>query len=185
MKKVYSMLKIRLRLLSYKKILKDMLGVGPYLLLLGFIVEGMTIISRQWISFPIPLSPVTQAILTIPCVAAFSICIIWINRQINTIKVNLLNKQNELITSGPFAYVRHPLYSSLMITIPPLLVIWFANLLFFIPWIIIILISHFVVAIEERRLIIVFGEAYENYRRHVPALIPYKGAIGKRFIKNT
>jgi len=67
-----------------------------------------------------------------------------------------------------------------MITIPPLLIIWFADLLFFIPWIIIILVSHLVVAIEERGLSDAFGEAYENYRRYVPALIPYRGAIGKR-----
>jgi len=44
-----------------------------------------------------------------------------------------------------------------MITIPPLLIIWFADLLFFIPWIIIILVSHLVVAIEERGLIDAFG----------------------------
>jgi len=166
------------------RILKDMLGVGPYLLLIGFIVEGMAIISRQWISFPISLNPVIQVLLTILCVITCFVCIFWINRPINSIKINLLNRQNELITFGPFAYVRHPLYSSLMITIPPLLVIWSANLLFFIPWIIIILVSHFIVAIEERRLIIVFGEAYKSYRKHVPALIPYKGAIGKHFIEN-
>jgi len=81
--------------------------------------------------------------------------------------------------AGPFAYVRHPLYSNLIITIPPLMIIWFADLLFFIPWIIIMLVSHLIVTIEERRLIDTFGEAYEKYREYVPALIPYKGAIGK------
>ena len=64
-------------------------------------------------------------------------------------------------------------------TIPPLLIIWFADLLFFIPWIIIIVVSHFVVSIEERGLADVFGEDYEKYRRNVPALIPYKSAVGK------
>lgn len=42
------------------------------------------------------------------------------------------------------------------------------------------MVSHLVVTIEERGLIDAFGEAYEKYRRYVPALIPYKGAIGKR-----
>ena len=174
------MQKIGLRLFSRIRSLKNMLGVGPQLLLLGFIIEGLTIISHQWVSFPIRLNLETQVLLTFLCIVACFLCIIWVNRLINMIRVNLLNGQNELITAGPFVYVRHPLYSNLMITMPPLLIIWFADLLFFIPWIIIILVSHLVVTIEERRLIDVFGEAYEKYRRYVPVLIPYKGAIGKR-----
>ena len=174
------MLKSRLRLFSRIRSLKNILGVGPHLLLLGFTIEGLTTINRQWVSFPIRLNLETRILLTIPCVVACFLCIIWINRLLNIIRVNLLNGQNELITAGPFAYVRHPLYSNLMITIPPLLIIWFADLLFFIPWIIIILVSHLVVAIEERGLSDTFGEAYEKYRRYVPALVPYKGAIGKR-----
>jgi len=173
------MLKNRLRLFSRIRSLKNMLGVGPHLLLLGFIIEGLTTINRQWVSFPIRLNLETRILLTIPCVVACFLCIIWVNRLINIIRVNLLNGQNELITTGPFAYVRHPLYSNLIITIPPLLIIWFTDLLFFIPWIIIVLVSHLVVTIEERGLTDAFGEAYEKYRRCVPALIPYKGAIGK------
>jgi len=174
------MLKSRLKLFSRIRNLKNMLGIGPHLLLLGLTIEGLTTISQQWVSFPIRLNLETRILLTIPCVVACFLCIIWINRLLNMIRINLLNGQNELITAGPFAYVRHPLYSILMITMPPLLIIWFADLLFFIPWIIIILVFHLVVTIEERRLIDVFGKAYQKYRRYVPALIPCKGAIGKR-----
>jgi protein-S-isoprenylcysteine O-methyltransferase Ste14 len=106
---------------------------------------------------------------------------IWFNRSLDLIKINFSNGENRLITHGPFAYVRHPLYSALIITIPPLFIIWFVDLLFFIPWILIILISHFIVSIEERGLIDAFGENYEKYRKSVPALLPYKGASGKRF----
>jgi len=96
------------------------------------------------------------------------------------IKVHLSNRKDELINHGPFAYVRHPLYSALMITIPPLVIIWLSDLLFFIPWVLILIVSHYVVRLEERGLIEAFGEDYKRYRRYVPALIPYKGAIGKR-----
>jgi hypothetical protein len=41
--------------------------------------------------------------------------------------------------------------------------------------------SHYVVSLEERGLIDIFGEDYEKYRRFVPALLPYKGNGGKLY----
>ena len=164
--------------------IKKMLGVGPYLLLIGFIIEGLTVICHQRVSLPIRLNLECRILLAIPCAVVCCLGLAWINRLVMTIGVNLANNQNELITAGPFAYVRHPLYSNLILTIPPLLILWFADLLFFIPWIIIIVVSHFVVSIEERGLVDVFGEAYEEYRRNVPALIPYKGAVGRGLKKD-
>jgi protein-S-isoprenylcysteine O-methyltransferase Ste14 len=86
-----------------------------------------------------------------------------------------------LITDGPFDYVRHPLYTTLMMTIPPLFIIWFSDLLFVIPWVLIFTVAHYVVDFEERGLIEEFGEDYERYRRYVPALLPYRGAGGQRY----
>ena len=116
---------IKLRVLSIIRGLKNLLGVGPYLLLLGFLLEGLTITIKQWISFPIRPNITIQVLLTIPCVVACFIGIIWFNHSLDLIRINLSNGKNKLITHGPFAYVRHPLYSTLMITIPPLLIIWF------------------------------------------------------------
>ena len=172
-------------MLSFIRGFKNLLGVGPYLLLLGLFLEGLTIIIQQWIHFPISLDISTKILLTIPCVIACLLGIIWFNRSLDLIRVNFSNGENRLVTHGPFAYVRHPLYSVLMITLPPLLIIWLTDLLFFIPWILIILISHFIVSIEERGLINAFGEDYEKYRKYVPALLPYKGAGGKRFVSST
>lgn len=161
--------------------LKNLLGVGPYLLLVGIVLEGLTVIIQQWAYFPISLDTSIKILLTIPFVVVCLLGLIWFNRSLNLIRVNFSNEENKLITCGPFAYVRHPLYSALMITIPPLVIIWFADLLFFISWILIILVSHLIVSIEERGLIEAFGEEYKNYRKYVPALIPYKGPVGKRF----
>jgi protein-S-isoprenylcysteine O-methyltransferase Ste14 len=104
---------------------------------------------------------------------------------LDLIRVHLLDGKNELITHGPFAYVRHPLYSTLLLTIPPLFIIWLSDLLFFLPWALLVVLSHFVVRLEERGLIDVFGEEYERYRRYVPALLPYKGAGGRRYREET
>jgi protein-S-isoprenylcysteine O-methyltransferase Ste14 len=170
-----------LKLCSLLGGLKNLLGVGPHLLLLGLLLEGSTIVIRQWISFPIPSTFAMRVLLTAPCVGACLLGMIWFNRSLNLTRAHLLNAKIELITHGPFEYVRHPLYSTSMITIPPLMMIWFSDLLFFIPWILIVIASHYVVSLEERGLIEVFGEDYEKYRMYVPALIPYKGAGGQRY----
>ena len=122
-----------------------------------------------------------QIILTVPCITVCLLGMIWFNSSLNLIKVNLLSGENRLITHGPFNYVRHPLYSTLLITIPPLMIIWYSDLLFIIPWVPLLILSHYVVFLEERGLIEKFGENYEEYRRYVPTLLPYKGAGGQRF----
>jgi len=166
---------------SLSRGIENLVGVGVHLLLLSLFLEGLTLVVRQWISFPIRLTFVTQVFLTVPCVVACLLGTIWFNRSLDLIGVHLLNGKNELITHGPFAYVRHPLYSTLLITVPPLAIVWLSDLLFFIPWVLILVASHYVVRLEERGLIEVFGEDYERYRRYVPALLPYKGTGGQRY----
>jgi len=166
---------------SLLKGLKNLLGAGPHLLLLGLLFEDSTMTVRRWVSFHISLTFEMQVILTVTCITVCLFGMIWFNRSLNLIKVNLLNGKNKLITHGPFNYVRHPLYSTLLITLPPLLIIWFSDLLFLIPWVLMLILSHYVVSLEEKGLIYIFCEDYENYRRFVPALLPYKGAGGKRY----
>jgi protein-S-isoprenylcysteine O-methyltransferase Ste14 len=168
---------------SLKSGLKNLLGVGPYLLIIGLIIESLTAIIRRFVYFPISLDIGIRILLTIPCVVACLLGMRWFNHSLNLIKINFSDGENRLITHGPFAYVRHPLYSTLMLTLPPLLIIWFADLIFFIPWILIILVSHLIVSIEERGLIEAFGKEYQRYQKYVPALIPYKGSAGKCFYK--
>jgi len=43
------------------------------------------------------------------------------------------------------------------------------------------IVSHYVVSLEERGLIEVFGKDYEKYQGYVSALLPYKGAGGQRY----
>jgi protein-S-isoprenylcysteine O-methyltransferase Ste14 len=169
------------KLVSLVSGIRDLLGVGMYLLLLGLILEGLALAIQPWISFPVSLAFETQILVTVLCVTMCLPGAIWFNRSLNLIKVHLLNGKNELITAGPFAYVRHPLYSTLMMTIPPLAIIWLSDLLFFVPWVLILVLSHPLVRLEEQGLIRAFGQDYERYRRYVPALIPYKGAGGRRY----
>ena len=151
---------------------------------MGLLIEGLTIAIRPWVSFPISLKAAIQVTLSVPCIIICLLGMIWFHRTLNLVKVNLLNEENKLVTHGPFNYVRHPLYAALLLTVPPLLVIWFSDLLFIIPWVIILIVSHYVVLLEERELMQVFGAEYADYRRFVPALLPYKGAGGRLLDSN-
>jgi protein-S-isoprenylcysteine O-methyltransferase Ste14 len=175
------MLQKKPRPLTLPRRLASLVGAGMHLLLLGLLLEGLTLVAQRWFSFPIRLSSTVQILLTVPCAGVCLLGALWFNSSLNLTRVHLLNGKPELITQGPFAYVRHPLYSTILLSIPPLAVIWLSDLLFLIPWFLVFVVSHHVVLLEERVLIEAFGQEYERYRRHVPALIPYKGAGGQRY----
>jgi protein-S-isoprenylcysteine O-methyltransferase Ste14 len=78
---------------------------------------------------------------------------------------------HQLITSGPFAYVRHPMY----------LGFWMAalgGLLLYGTWTMVLILLGAPVFVkrarrEEEALVSVFGDQYEAYQRKVPAFIPH------------
>jgi len=82
---------------------------------------------------------------------------------------------HELVREGPFRWVRHPAYFSMVLEILSLALLmrswWTTAIVFaaFIPT----LIAR--IHIEEKALIEKFGDSYRQYRREVPAILPYKG----------
>lgn len=163
------------------KKLKNLTGIGLPLLGAGLLLEVITIIVRRWLTLPIPLPLSIRIILTVPCILAVVSGLVWFNCSLDLIKIHFKGGERKLVTRGPFAYTRHPLYSTLLIGLPPLFIVWYADLLFVVPWVLTFVVSHFIVRLEERGLVGEFGDQYRNYRKHVPALIPYKGARGRRF----
>jgi protein-S-isoprenylcysteine O-methyltransferase Ste14 len=77
----------------------------------------------------------------------------------------------ELVTSGPYKYVRHPIYSGFLLaafgTGLALGVIW---LLIFIVIVIYFMFSAYK---EEEFLTKQFGETYKKYKQHTKMLIPF------------
>jgi protein-S-isoprenylcysteine O-methyltransferase Ste14 len=82
---------------------------------------------------------------------------------------------HELVREGPFRWVRHPAYFSMILeilSISLLLRSWYTTAIvaaLFLPT----LFTR--IRIEENALIEKFGDAYRQYRRQVPAIFPYKG----------
>ncbi|HEV2627555.1 MAG TPA: isoprenylcysteine carboxylmethyltransferase family protein [Pseudolabrys sp.] len=83
-----------------------------------------------------------------------------------------LKKDHELIQSGPYALVRHPIYTGLLLALAGTVVAidrWRA--LVALP----LLIAGIVykIGVEERFMRAKFGDAYERYRGRVKALVPF------------
>lgn len=82
-----------------------------------------------------------------------------------------LRQGHELVTSGPYAYVRHPIYSGLMLAMigsaPAVSMLWL--LLFPIYFI------YFIVSArtEEKMMLAQFPDAYPAYRRRTKMLLPF------------
>jgi protein-S-isoprenylcysteine O-methyltransferase Ste14 len=85
-----------------------------------------------------------------------------------------IRENHEFVQSGPFRWVRHPAYFSMILELVGLTVILNAfYTLLIVPFIFIpVLLMR--LRIEEAALIEKFGEAYKEYRKRTPALFPYK-----------
>ena len=84
-----------------------------------------------------------------------------------------LNSNHQLVTSGPYRVVRHPIYTSMLclflgtgVMIAPLPLLALAATFFLAD-------TEIRVRLEERLLESRFGDTYADYRRGVPAYIPF------------
>lgn len=75
------------------------------------------------------------------------------------------------VVRGPYRWVRHPLYSAIIVLFWCYPTVTADRLLFNLLWT-----AWMVVAVrfEEKDLVAEFGDAYRHYQRRVPALIPWR-----------
>jgi len=84
----------------------------------------------------------------------------------------LTKETHELVTDGPYRWVRHPLYTvgSLLLTAISLLTAnWFIGLMTLLA---IVMIALVVIPREEANLIETFGDAYRTYKKRTGRLLP-------------
>jgi protein-S-isoprenylcysteine O-methyltransferase Ste14 len=90
-----------------------------------------------------------------------------------------MRENHEFVRSGPFRFVRHPTYFSMVletVSFGLLCNAWF--MLCIIP-VVFIPAMWARLRVEERLLVEKFGDAYRGYQREVPMLIPYKWSSAK------
>ncbi|MDD4980467.1 MAG: isoprenylcysteine carboxylmethyltransferase family protein [Candidatus Omnitrophica bacterium] len=94
------------------------------------------------------------------------------------------NSQNSrsLIERGPYTLVRNPMYLGILLTGLGVVLALFNF------WALVIFLCVFIVRYiflifqEEKKLVAVFGQAYQDYQQRVPRLIPAWGALLKKDI---
>ena len=79
-----------------------------------------------------------------------------------------------LVVRGPYRWVRHPLYTCVIVLLWANPVMSLDRLVLAAVWTTWIFIGAF---LEERDLIADFGSAYRQYRAQVPILIPWRGRV--------
>ncbi len=75
---------------------------------------------------------------------------------------------------GPYRWVRHPLYSCVLVLIWTCPTVTADRLLFDLLWTVWIYVGA---TLEERDLVAAFGDAYRRYREKVPMLVPWRGRV--------
>jgi protein-S-isoprenylcysteine O-methyltransferase Ste14 len=103
----------------------------------------------------------------------------WVltNLGANVSETVLTKNQHRLVTTGPYRWIRHPLYTTGLVLFFGLGLIaasWFVLLWSVIAWLGIRLV---VIPREEAHLVTAFGDEYLRYRRGTGALLP---SIGRR-----
>lgn len=164
---------------------KDRLAFGRYhrLAYNGFAILHLGIVwwlGRVWLSTAPPLGvPPTMAVIgdgaTIVGLIIIAVALTGYDRGrflgTTQIRMPAEDPDEELKTGGLLRYVRHPLYSGLF------LVLWgHAQTEFALATAVWGSIYLLIGAMyEERRLAARYGDAYVEYRRRVPAFIPWRG----------
>jgi len=84
-----------------------------------------------------------------------------------------LSSDHELIMAGPYRFLRHPIYTSMLCVLLATGFVATPPLLFLLAIVVFIFGTEIRVRIEEKLLASQFGDTFQQYRQNVPAYIPF------------
>jgi protein-S-isoprenylcysteine O-methyltransferase Ste14 len=88
-----------------------------------------------------------------------------------------------LVVKGPYRYVRHPLYSVVVLLILGWWLLLDYSFLLISALLLLLWFSFVVAPFEERELRAIFGDDYDRYAERVPRIIPFAGRL-RRILEN-
>jgi protein-S-isoprenylcysteine O-methyltransferase Ste14 len=84
-----------------------------------------------------------------------------------------LSSDHQLIMSGPYRFVRHPIYTSMLCVLLATGFVVTPLPLFLLAIVVFLIGTEIRVRIEDKLLASQFGEKFQQYQRSVPAYIPF------------
>lgn len=142
----------------------------PVLVLILLYTFASDWISWSMISIPLWLRWV-GVILAIFC----PFMAVWVFKSIgkNISETVLTKQEHELVTIGPYHWIRHPLYTMGILLILSLGLIAANGILLLFGLVALIVFRFVVIPSEEKNLLEKFGKGYEEYRAQTGALTPW------------
>ncbi len=140
--------------------------------LAAIVLFQFTVHSKDVFS-PTLFSKIVGAVITVSGFTLMLICIKKYFMSLSGLR-SLLQEEvyTELIISGVHRYVRHPLYSGTFLAIWGLFVV-FPTWSLLISNAVITIYTLIGIGLEEKKLVMDFGDQYKRYQQQVPKLIPY------------
>ena len=77
----------------------------------------------------------------------------------------------ELVTTGPYAFVRHPIYTGMLLALLGSALV--SGILWLVPFVLVCAYFVYSAKTEEKHMLQQFPKAYPEYRKRVKALIPF------------
>lgn len=140
-------------------------------LLLQFLAFSLLWQGRFW-ERPLPLWHVVASIILFALAAVLS----WTSSRAlaGQLRVDAaLGADHRLVRSGPYALVRNPIYTSMLLVLCATAVIIAGWKLSAAALLLFVIGTEIRVRIEERLLASHFGDEFEAYKRRVPAYLPF------------
>ena len=120
--------------------------------------------SPQWLR-------ILGLILAVLCV----LLLWWVFRSIgkNISETVLIKESHELVTSGPYHWVRHPLYGTALVLLLSISLVFGDWIMMGYTLLGILAFRLLVIPAEEKQLLDAFGEDYVRYQERTGALLPW------------
>ena len=145
-------------------------GVGPYLI--GMIVLITILFFVLSFHNVIPVYKSNQIILSVlGFVLIVAGTIFWLSANVNS-RIDDGIRNNQLITTGIYSKVRHPIYAAFLYAITGAILIFDNMFLIFLPVIFWLILTVVIKNTEEKWLFEWYGDYYLIYSRNVNRFIP-------------
>lgn len=148
---------------------------GPFLLiLLGYFFVRMGFSHAPWMNGLLWRRTLFTGLLADATALAGLVVMLWARVTLgrNWSGGVVLKEDHELVTSGPYQFVRHPIYSGLLLLTLGWAV-WRGRNAGFWGLAVLLLLLWMKSRAEEQLMIQHFGDKYRSYRARVKALVPY------------